>query len=138
MITVLQFLEPVMYTAGSYIFSELDDVNEVVFIESGMYDVGYEINKKVILKLRCPARTVIGGFEVCFDKRILFIFKAFTDCKGYIIRKKNFRSLEAKFPHLYHSLKMKQLFDYIHKIRRPVLAYKTIDIDFYDRRADYK
>ena len=131
-------MEPISYASRSSIFNELDDVNEVVFIENGLYDIGYEINKKQILKLRMPNKTVIGSFEVCFDKRMLFIFKTYHECKGYIIRKQKFRNLEREFPDLYHSLKMNALFNYIHKIRRPLLAFKQEDIEFYDRRADYK
>ena len=85
-----------------------------------------------------PNKTVIGSFEVCFDKRMLFIFKTYHECRGYLIRKQKFRNLEKEFPDLYHSLKMNALFNYIHKIRRPLLAFKQEDIEFYDRRADYK
>jgi len=45
MIQVLQNLEPVHYNQGKFLFTELDDVNEVIFIEEGFYDIGYEINK---------------------------------------------------------------------------------------------
>jgi len=55
-----------------------------------------------------------------------------------MIRKENFRSLEHQYEDIYHSLKQQHLFTYIHKILRPVMAYKKLDIDFYDRRADYK
>lgn len=114
MITILQSLEPIRFAARTLIFNELDDVNEVVFIEKGLYDIGYEINKKNIFKLRQPNKSVIGSFEVCFDKRMLFIFKTFHECRGYLIRKQNFRSLEKEFPDLFHSLKMNALFHYIH------------------------
>jgi len=50
MIAVLQKLEPIHYPARTTIFNELDDVNEVIFVETGLYDTGYEINKKVVLK----------------------------------------------------------------------------------------
>jgi len=45
MIKVLQNLEPVHYNKGTLLFTELDDVNEVIFVEHGFYDIGYEINK---------------------------------------------------------------------------------------------
>jgi len=138
MIDVLSRLEPISFPAKHYIYNELDDVNEVIFIESGMYDIGYEINKKTIHKLRFPHKTVIGAFEVCFDKRVLFIYKTFQECKGYLIRKKQFRELEKEHPELYDGMKKKAMFTYIQKIRRPLLEFKEEDIEFYDRRADYK
>ena len=45
MIAVLKRLEPIHYPAKHIIYNELDDVNEVIFIETGLYDIGYEINK---------------------------------------------------------------------------------------------
>lgn len=121
MIQVLQNLEPVQYSQGTFLFTELDDVNEVIFIGDGLYDVGYEINKQIHLKMRFPGKTVIGGFEACFDKRCLFIYKTYITCKGYIIRKQNWRKLEQDHPELYASIKRQALFNYIHKIRRPLL-----------------
>lgn len=138
MIEVLQKLEPIFIKAKTVMYNELDDVNEVTFVQQGQYDVGYEINKQVHLKMRFPNKTVIGQFEVCFDKRILFIFKSFHDCKGYIIRKQNFRDLENEHFMLYQGLKNKALFNYINKIRRPLLSMKQQDIEHYDMRADYK
>ena len=138
MIEVLQKLEPIFIKSKTVMYNELDDVNEVTFIQQGQYDVGYEINKQVHLKMRFPNKTVIGQFEVCFDKRILFIFKSFHDCKGYIIRKQNFRDLENEHFMLYQGLKNKALFNYINKIRRPLLSMKQQDIEHYDMRADYK
>ena len=87
--------------------------------------------------MRYPGKTVIGGFEACFDKRCLFIYKTFTACSGYVIRKKNWRALENEHPELYCSIKRQALFNYIHKIRRPLLDQKQADIEHYDLRADY-
>lgn len=41
--------------------------------------------------MRYPGKTVIGAFEACFDKRCLFIYKTFTSCNGYMIRKRNWK-----------------------------------------------
>jgi len=138
MIAILQRLEPIQFQAKKIIYNELDDVNEVVFIEQGMYDIGYEINKKPHLKLRHANKTVIGMFEVCFDKRNLFIYRTFKHCTGYIIRKRAFRELQEDFPSLYHSLKVKEMFNYLYNVRTPLHFYKKQDIEFYDQRADYK
>jgi hypothetical protein len=121
MIAILQRLEPIRYGAKQIIFNELDDVNEVVFIETGLYDIGYEVNKQMVLKMRQINKTVIGAFEVSFDKRVLFIYRTFQECKGYIIRKQLWRELESEHPDLYQSVKWNSMFHYIHKIRRPLL-----------------
>jgi len=41
----LSKLEPRKYLVGEIIFSELDDVEEMIFVVSGDYGVGYEYNK---------------------------------------------------------------------------------------------
>lgn len=125
MISILQNLEPIRFQAKTIIYNELDEVNELTFIEKGLYDIGYEINKRSIFKLRQPNRSVIGTFECCFDKRVLFIYRTFSECKGYFIRKPNFRKLEEEYKDLYQSIKMKALFHFIHRIRRPLLNFKN-------------
>lgn len=137
MIAILQNLEPIHFQAKTVLYNELDDVNEVTFIEKGLYDIGYEINKKHIFKIRMPNRSVIGTFEVCFDKRMLFIFKAYSECRGFFIRKLNFQKLEEEFGEFYQSIKVKAMFHYFFKIRRPMMEFKQSDILFYDRRADF-
>ena len=68
----------------------------MIFIENGFYDIGYEINKKIHMKVRFPGKTVIGGYEVCFDKRNLFVYKTFSHCHAFIIRKQKWREFELK------------------------------------------
>ena len=45
MIRILKSLEPRIFSANQDIYKELDEVNEILFIESGEYDIGYEVNK---------------------------------------------------------------------------------------------
>ena len=52
MLFIFKNLNPIMFTAGSLIMGELDDVNIVTFVMSGKYHVGYEINHKVQMKLQ--------------------------------------------------------------------------------------
>lgn len=101
MLSILKNLEPIRYGAKKIIYNELDDVTELLFIEKGLYDIGYEVNKNKIFKIRRPNQTVIGTFEICFNKRMLFIFRTFNECKGYFIRKRNLRMIEDEFNDMY-------------------------------------
>ena len=69
MIRILIALEPRILYRNKVIYKELDEVNEILFIESGEYDIGYEINKKQHYKIRLGSKTVIGAFNLCFNKR---------------------------------------------------------------------
>lgn len=45
MIKILKSLEPRIFQRQETIYVELDEVNEILFIEQGEYDIGYEVNK---------------------------------------------------------------------------------------------
>ena len=45
MIYFLQLLEPIKLNKNQVIFTELENVNMVVFTIEGGFDIGYEINK---------------------------------------------------------------------------------------------
>lgn len=69
MIQILKSLEPRYMDKDEIIFRELDEVNELLFIERGEYDIGYEVNKLDKFKMRMGSKTVIGAFNICFNKR---------------------------------------------------------------------
>ena len=52
MIDILKNLEPRIFALREVIYVELDEVNEILFIEQGEYDIGYEVNKTEKFKLR--------------------------------------------------------------------------------------
>ena len=49
------------------IYYELDCVDEIIFIEHGEYNIGYEVNKCEKFKLRFGPNTVIGAFNICYN-----------------------------------------------------------------------
>ena len=87
MIEILKSLEPRIFGVRETIYVELDEVNEILFIEHGDYDIGYEVNKTEKFKLRLGPNTVIGDFNIFFNKRQIFIHRTHSECKGYSIRK---------------------------------------------------
>ena len=76
MIDFFQALSPVKILKGEMILVELEDVNEVLFIENGYYDIGFEINKKSKYVIR-RSRSVIVHFAVSFDKRSYFNMRVY-------------------------------------------------------------
>jgi hypothetical protein len=45
MMAILTHLEPRHELKGSIIFEELEEVEEIIFVQKGFVDIGYEINK---------------------------------------------------------------------------------------------
>lgn len=102
---MLKSLEPLYIEAKQVIYHELDCVDEVIFIETGEYNVGYKVNKCEKFKLRFGQKTVIGAFNICYNMRHIFIYKTHLDCKGYFIRKSNWKSIMDEFPEFFFILK---------------------------------
>ena len=47
MIDLLDSLEFRLYQPGFLLANELDECNEILFIQQGLYNIGYQINNKV-------------------------------------------------------------------------------------------
>ena len=87
MIDMLQSLEPRREDKDAILLHELDEVAEVIFIMNGIYEIGFEINRHQHMVLRYKDSNVIGAYGVTFNKRSIFIYKTYTECKGFFIRK---------------------------------------------------
>lgn len=81
------------FEAKEIIREELDECLDIIFVESGKYDYGYEINKKKIYRIQFGCSTIIGGFEMNYEQRFQFNIRANCEVSGYGIRKKNWLSI---------------------------------------------
>lgn len=45
MIDMLRLLQPRQERANEMIYKELDEINEVIFINNGTFEIGFEINR---------------------------------------------------------------------------------------------
>lgn len=84
---MLQSLEPRREEKDTILINELDEVAEVIFFINGTYEIGFEINRRQHMVLRYKDCNVIGAYGVTFNKRTLFVYKTYTECKGFFIRK---------------------------------------------------
>ena len=66
MIEIMTNLEPIRVFDQEIIFVELDDVQQVIFFLTGFVDMGYEIDKKPVFKLRFRNFNVIGAVYATF------------------------------------------------------------------------
>lgn len=138
MLEILGRLEPRKFDAHETIYFELDEVNEIIFIETGEYNIGYEVNKIEKFKMRLGPNTVIGAFNICFNKRQIFIHRTHSECAGFYIRKKYWKKIMDNYPEFFSIMKRKVLYEYITKIRKPIMAHKDKDIIHYEKRADFQ
>ena len=87
------------FESDTCIYKELEQVNEVVFVQKGIYNIGYKINNILKKRLQFGARNIIGGYNVCFRKRSQYYFKAHTKVEGMAIKINKLMPLLNKFPH---------------------------------------
>ena len=134
---IMQNLEVRFFRKGEMICYELEQCQEVLFVFSGKYNVGYEINKKRKYRKMFGQSTIIGAYQIIFKKRFLFIHNAHTDLVCYAIRKRNWESIMQEFPDYYRLIKQKIFSQYYTQMYRPLMKQKNVDIDFFERRKDY-
>lgn len=62
MISLMNSLETRFFNKGELINNEMEECLEIIFVELGMYEIGFEINKKQFMSIRFGMSTIIGGF----------------------------------------------------------------------------
>lgn len=89
--SLLNCLEPRREDRGVILHDELDEVNEVIFFEDGVVNVGFDLNRKKTYVVRIDCDILIGGYNVTFDKRCNFVYKTSQACSGFSIRRTNWK-----------------------------------------------
>ena len=133
----MQNLEVRNFSAGQIIYHELDECLEALFVVQGNYNVGYEVNKHLRYRTQFGPSTVIGVFNMSFQKRMNFIYKAQTHLVCYGIRKREWLRIMNAFPQFQLEIKNKSLSFYFTKLYMPLTKLKNDDIEFFEQRKDY-
>jgi hypothetical protein len=138
MMQILQKLEPRLMARNQMIFEELDDINEIIFVQKGQVDIGYEVNKKKKFVIRYIDKTLIGAFNCTFNIRAIFCYLAKTDCEGFMIRKVDWMQILNDSPVIGEVVKSNVEKDYFANIKDKVLAQKDKDLLRITKRFDYQ
>lgn len=91
--SLLNCLEPRREEKNVIIYDELDEVNEVIFFEEGIVDVGFDLNRQKSYVVRIESDILIGGYHMTFDKRTECIYRSSMTCTGFSIRRTNWKSI---------------------------------------------
>jgi len=131
MIATLTQLEPREALSQETLYQELDVVQEICFFQKGAVDLGYEINKKKMYKLRLKKNLVLGAFYTTFDRRAMYTVKASQDCSGFQIRWLKWNKVLSSFPEISKTIKRKILEDFYRNVNRPMKLQRKRDVDIY-------
>jgi hypothetical protein len=134
----MTYLEPRRVNDQEIIYLELDDVSQIDFFLEGNIDLGYEMDKKKVFKLRFKKFNVIGSIYATFDRKALFICKAASICTGFMIRKGHWLRILQNYPDISKPLKYKIIKDFQRIIRRPMMLQKNRDIEILNKRSNYQ
>ena len=93
MLALLGQLEVRQFNAMERIFNSVENPEEFYFCQKGRWDVGYEINNVRRYCLQFGPRTHIGAFNLMFDQRLLYIYRAHPDVNALAIRRNNWKVL---------------------------------------------
>lgn len=138
MLKLMNCLEIRHYSKNIVIASEIDECLEVIFVEQGYYKIGYQINNHGFYRIRFGMFTVIGGFNVCYDRRFNFMFKTVTDIKALAIRKSKFKQLLSEYKDFAMQIKHKFWKHYCQNIYLPLRKHKNADLSKHNQRKDFK
>lgn len=138
MMDVLAHLEPRREESGTQMVNELDEFNEIVFIQKGVIAIGYEINKIKRHCIRYKDRCVVGGFGSTFNQRASYIYTAVTSVEGYFIRKYRWRNILNEYSEIAYLVRQNILLDYLVNIRSKVNCAKRKDKKTFMRRHDHQ
>jgi len=90
MMEIMQNLEPRHIVADETIYDDMEEVEEIIFVTSGTYTIGYTINSNEYFALKLGSKSIIGDYSVMFNKRSEFLYRAFSNMDCQAIRKCNF------------------------------------------------
>ena len=97
MTKILMSIEPRMEEKKTILANELDEFNEITFIQTGQLVIGYEVNNQKRYCLKFTESVVIGAYECMFNKRSAYIYTTLTECEGLFIRKNVWDELADQF-----------------------------------------
>ena len=95
---ILHCLQLRQFKPRELIQHELDQCLEILFVEQGKYDIGYEMNKKKMYRRQFGPSTILGGFQMCFEQRNRFVIRSHTEIQCYAILKKRLGETIGRLP----------------------------------------
>lgn len=97
MTELIMSLEPRQERKRTIIADELDEFNEITFVNKGQVIIGYEINNQKRYCIKYTDCVVIGAYECTFNKRSSFIYTTLTNIEGLFIRKQKWSEMMTEY-----------------------------------------
>ena len=138
MMQLLMMLEPREEAKGTIFLEELEEINELIFVNTGKVGVGYEINKQKFVCLQFDQAYIIGTYGIAYNFRAQFTYSAISNCKGYSIRKEKWHTLMEDNPQVKVSFLKACLPRYYNEIWFKVNRHKKHTMQKFMERCDHQ
>ncbi|CDW76967.1 cation channel family protein [Stylonychia lemnae] len=129
MMNIMQNLEPRKYQRNDLILYDLEEVDEVIYVCSGQYGVGYQLNNQEYIAVKIGQKSVIGDHSVVFRKRSEFMYRALGEMDCYGLRKNRLYTIFDKYKEFSAKMKKNISSRYQDVIRKNVLEHKQKTIE---------
>ena len=100
MTSILGNLEPRRELSGTIVINELDEMSEILFFLKGQIDIGFQFNRKKYFTVRKNDNIQIGALGCTYNYESEFIYRAFSTCEGYSLRKEKWNDVLDNFPEI--------------------------------------
>lgn len=121
---ILTQVEPVYIPDETVMFRELEEVQEVIFVEKGNVQIGFEVNRRQKLVVQFADKVIIGAYNCTFNKKSLFVYKSKTEVSGLMLRKEPWQDLMSDHGEISEFFKENIEYTYLNSIKAPVLQEK--------------
>jgi hypothetical protein len=102
----------------------------------GQCVIGYEINNQKRFCIKYTDNFVIGAYDLTFNKKSMFIYRAMTYIEGYFIRKDIWMGLIDEYLAVGICIKRNILLNYLLKIRIKINVHKERAMSMLKLRKD--
>ena len=128
MLDILTSLEPRIEEAGITLFEELEEINEVIFFNKGLHEIGYDFNGTRKFPLVYKNVAVIGAYNLTSRKPSNFIYRTLTVCEGYFIRRGPWKAILENNSQIAPDFKANIIANYEKKIRKKLNLFRMLDL----------
>lgn len=105
MMTLLEVLEPRYEAEGTILYNELDDLQEIIFHQKGLIDIGFIVNRKARFVLRMHKGTILGAYNCTEHIKTMFLYKCKSEIEGYMVRKEAWIDILDEFEEISSQMK---------------------------------
>ena len=115
---------------------ELENFGEISFCMTGQLVIGYEINNLKRYCIKYTDQFVLGAYELTFNKKSAYLYRATSFIDGFFVRKGNWINLIQEYPNVGNCLKRNILLNYLLRVRIKINVHRERAMQMHKIKSD--